>query len=194
MRILVGLGNPGRQYEKTRHNIGSRIVGDFAKEEKIALRKSASLEAVWGKKEFQEEIRLLMPQSYMNLSGKVIARCVKRWNFPPEKMLVVVDDLQLPLGQLRVRSGGSDGGQKGLRSIIETLGTERFPRLRVGIASERLTGSWETFVLQSFDRREESLVREVVKKATACCRLWIEEGIEVCMNRFNKKGSLDGTL
>lgn len=194
MRILAGLGNPGRSYEKTRHNIGFRIVGNFAKEEKIALRKSVSLGAVWGKKEFQEEIRLLMPQSFMNLSGKVVGRCAKRWNFSPKDLLVVVDDLQLPLGQLRIRPEGSDGGQKGLRSIIETLGTERFSRLRVGIAPERLTESWEAFVLRSFDRREEPLVKEVVAKAIACCRLWIEEGTEVCMNRFNRKGLLDGTL
>ena len=190
MKVLVGLGNPGRSYEKTRHNIGFRVIGNFAKEAGISLRKSAALEAVWGKEEHPGgEIRVVLPQNYMNLSGKAVSRCQKRWHFTLEKMLVVVDDLQLPLGEMRIRPAGSDGGQKGLRSIIESLGTDRFPRLRIGIRSELLKGPWEDFVLKPFSRKEASLVEEVVERAFQCCRLWVEKGTDVCMNRFNRKGS-----
>ncbi len=128
MKAPFGLGNPGGAYAKTRHNIGFRVIQHFAEKADIPLKKSAVLEAVWGKDlSAQEAIRLCLPQASMNQSGKVVVRCLKRWNLRPEEMLVVVDDLQLPLGQLRIRSEGTDGGQKGLRSIIETLGTGRFP-------------------------------------------------------------------
>ena len=191
MKALFGLGNPGRAYEKTRHNIGFRVVGNFAKKEDVLLKKSAALGALCGKQIVgSEEVRLCLPQSYMNLSGRVVGRCLKRWNLPPQKMLVVVDDLQLPLGQLRIRPKGSDGGQKGLQSIIETLGTENFARLRLGIGLSYLKSSWEEFVLHPFSRKEEPLVEDMIEKATACCRLWIEKGIEVCMECFNQKGSL----
>lgn len=191
MRVLIGLGNPGQKYEKTRHNIGFRVIEHFAKEGRIELKRSLSLGALWGKRlKTGDEIRLLLPQSFMNLSGKVVLRCLSRWKFSLEEMLVVVDDLQLPLGQLRIRPNGSDGGQKGLRSIIETLGTERFPRLRVGIQPlDSLKGSWEAFVLKPFRREEASVVKETIHCAATCCRLWVEEGIEACMNQFNRKGS-----
>ena len=197
MKVLVGLGNPGRSYEKTRHNIGSRILKQFAAQEGMIFKKSLSLEALWGKGgHSQEEIRVVLPQNYMNLSGKVVLRCSKRWNFPLTHMLVVMDDLHLPLGELRIRPSGSDGGQKGLRSIIEVLGTEKFPRLRIGIhpvRNEISTGafesSWEEFVLSSFSRKEEAAVEKMVNEATECCRVWIEKGIDACMNRFNRKGS-----
>lgn len=189
MKALFGLGNPGRRYEKTRHNIGFQVLHHFAKKNGIPLKKSPVLEAVWGKGlKDQEEVRLGLPQAYMNQSGKVVARCLKRWNLRPEAILVVVDDLQLPLGQLRIRPEGTDGGQKGLQSIIETLGTTRFPRLRIGIHSEPLKGPWEKFVLSPFNRHERPVVEETIEKATACCHLWIEKGIEACMNRFNTKG------
>ena len=189
MKALFGLGNPGRAYEKTRHNIGFRVIQHFAEKADTPLKKSAVLEAVWGKcPSAQEDIRLCLPQASMNLSGKVVMRCLKRWNLRPEEMLVVVDDLRLPLGQLRIRPEGTDGGQKGLRSIIETLGTGRFPRLRIGIQSASLSGPWEAFVLSPFTRQEKPLVEEVVEKAAACCHLWIEKGMAACMNRFNAKG------
>lgn len=197
MRVLVGLGNPGRSYERTRHNIGFRILRRFAEEEDISLKKSLSLGAVWGKSEhFREEVRVMLPQSYMNLSGKVIHRCLKRWGFPLAHMLVVVDDLHLPLGQLRIRPEGSDGGQKGLQSIMESVGTGAFPRLRVGIQPEApVKEPWEKFVLSPFSRKEEAAMEKIMEAAAACCRLWIEEGIEVCMNRFNQKGLFsDGSL
>ena len=190
MKVLVGLGNPGRSYEKTRHNIGFRILKNFVKEEGIALRKSLSLEALLGKGEYpQEEIRVVLPQRYMNLSGGVVLRCFKRWHFPLTEMLVLVDDLHLPLGQLRIRPEGSAGGQKGLHSLIASLGTEEFPRLRIGIRPEApIQESWEEFVLSPFSRKEEAVVEKVIDAAMDCCRVWIEEGIEVCMNRFNQKG------
>ena len=190
MKVLVGLGNPGRSYEKTRHNIGSRILKQFAAQEGMIFKKSLSLEALWGKGgHSQEEIRVVLPQNYMNLSGKAVLRCSKRWHFPLTHMLVVVDDLHLPLGELRIRPFGSDGGQKGLCSVIESLGTEKFPRLRVGIhPGEAMKESWEEFVLSPFSRKEEVAVEKVVDGATECCRVWIEQGIEVCMNRFNRKG------
>lgn len=190
MKVLVGLGNPGRSYEKTRHNIGARVVRRFAKERGVHLSKSLALGAIWGKGlHDSEEVRIVLPQSFMNVSGKVVGRCFKRWHFPLPHMLVVVDDLHLPLGQLRIRPSGSDGGQKGLRSVIESLGTEDFPRLRLGIQSGGvLREPWEKFVLKNFSREEERLVEGVTERAVKCCRLWVEEGMDVCMNRFNQKG------
>jgi len=188
LRVLVGLGNPGPRYVATRHNIGSRIVHNFAKEKGISLTKSMTLGAIWGKiKSPEEEIRVLLPQRFMNLSGNVVKRSLEKWHVALTDVLVVVDDLHLPLGRLRVRSEGSDGGQKGLRSIIEALGTHHFSRLRVGIQSEPMKEPWETFVLKPFRRRELPLVEKSIEVATACCHLWIEEGIDVCMNTFNRK-------
>ena len=189
MKLLVGLGNPGHAYEKARHNIGARVLKEFAAQEKIDLKKSDSLTAVWGKGAlFQEEIRLLLPQSYMNLSGPVVARCVQKWDVQPEEMFVVLDDLHLPLGNLRIRPSGSYGGQQGLRSVIEAIGTEQFPRLRIGIESETMNEPWQDFVLKPFTRKEETVITKAVEAAVACCRLWIDQGIEACMNRFNRKG------
>lgn len=189
MKLLVGLGNPGRSYEKTRHNIGSRVLKQFALQEKIDLKESSSLKAIWGKgARLQEEVRIVLPQSFMNLSGRAVSRCLKRWNVPPERTLVIVDDLHLPLGTLRIRPSGSDGGQKGLQSIIETVGTKEIPRLRVGICPDVLKEPWEEFVLKPFHRKEESKVTEVIEAAAECCRLWVDQGIEACMNRFNRKG------
>ncbi|MFH1857393.1 MAG: aminoacyl-tRNA hydrolase [Candidatus Omnitrophota bacterium] len=191
MKLVVGLGNPGRRYENTRHNIGFQVVAYFAEKEGIRLSRSLSLGARWGKGRWsQGEMRIVLPQSYMNLSGKVVARCLSKWGCVPEEMLVVVDDLHLPLGQLRIRLNGSDGGQKGLRSIIETLGTENFPRLRFGIEPERMKEPWERFVLKPFSRKEAPLVEEALEKTRACCHLWLEQGIDACMNQFNRKGSL----
>lgn len=191
MKVLFGLGNPGRRYAGTRHNIGARIVRQFAKDEGIPLSKSVPLGAVWGKrKDTPEEIRVVLPSSYMNLSGPVVLRCLKRWLLSPGQILVIVDDLHLPLGEMRIRPGGSDGGQKGLRSVVASLGTERFPRLRVGIQSGPFTEAWESFVLEPFSRKEEILLEKAVEKAVACCRLWTEKGIERCMNQFNRKDPL----
>ncbi len=190
MKVLFGLGNPGPEYRRTRHNIGFRVVSHLAKKERILLKNGAALQVVWGKGRLSEkEVRLGLPQSFMNRSGEVIRRCQRRWGFSIPDMLVVVDDLQLPLGQLRIRSRGSDGGQKGLRSIIEALGTDAFARVRCGIGRKEIPSSWEAFVLQPFDRQEKQVVEEMVEKGSVCCRLWAEEGLEACMNHFNQRGN-----
>ena len=188
MKLVVGLGNPGTTYARTRHNLGFRVVTALAKGEGISLKRSIRIRADLGEGEVAgEQTTLLLPGSYMNRSGPVVGRWLSFRKMPLSEMLVVLDDLQLPLGQLRVREGGSDGGHQGLKSLIDTLGSGEFARLRIGIGSSSPNQPWEAFVLQPFRRSEEPLVNAMVKQAADCCRVWVSQGTRVCANQFNAR-------
>lgn len=190
MKVVVGLGNPGRQYVGTRHNVGFEVVEHLAQRlgETDGWRRdfhSELMQTVVG-----NEIWLLVkPQTYMNRSGLAVATIVRFYQLPLTDLLVVCDDLNLPLGQLRLRAEGSHGGHKGLRDVQQELGTPQYPRLRIGIGSPPPGQDAADYVLERFRPEERPVVAEAVQRATQAILCWLKEGIEAAMNRFNVRQS-----
>ena len=188
--LIVGLGNPGDEYAKHRHNIGFQIVDALARGHGLAFARHKEAKARVAEGVIAgRPVLLAKPQTFMNLSGKSVARLGRSKEIPPERILVVYDDLDVPLGRLRLRPGGGSGGHKGMRSIIDLLGTQEFPRLRVGI--DRPAGGMDPadYVLQPFDDGERPLLEELVARAVAAVECWLEEGIVRAMDLFNQPGS-----
>ena len=184
MKIIAGLGNPGREYENTKHNIGFRIVDEVSRRYDVLCRQK-KFKSLFGSGTIGgEKCVLLKPQTYMNLSGEAIRRAVGFFETPLEELLVVCDDFHLSLGKLRMRRGGSSGGQKGIRSIIELLGTEEFPRLRVGIG-DVTHGDPKDFVLSPFKKCEIEAAEQAILRAADAVEAWVRGGIGACMNEFN---------
>lgn len=182
--IIIGLGNPGRQYAGTRHNLGFRVIEALCDEFDI---RADRLECNALVAECAT-VMLAMPQTYMNRSGYAVRCLLQRREHEPRDALIVYDEVSLELGRMRLRPGGSAGGHRGMESIIQNLRTESIPRLRLGIAkpsSDQAVEDLVEFVLSSFDRNEEEAVEDLVDRACKACRAWISEGIEATMNQFN---------
>ena len=184
--MIAGLGNPGKKYERTRHNVGFMVVEELRR----TLQGNAPI------RRFDAEILerstdlgrlvLLKPQTFMNLSGNAVSAALRWYRVPLDQMLVVYDDLDLPFGQLRLRPFGSSGGHNGIASVIERLGTDKFPRLRIGIGRSE-HASTINYVLSRFNSAEEKQLNECITRATDAALAWHSEGIEVAMNRFNRR-------
>jgi PTH1 family peptidyl-tRNA hydrolase len=185
-RLIVGIGNPGPEYAKTRHNVGFRVLDALAKRLNVS-KQEARFRGVYAVAQIGDlKVGLLKPLTYVNLSGQAVSEAVKQLNLQPEQILVVLDDAQLPLGKLRMRPKGSSGGHKGLQSIIDALQTEEIPRLRVGIGSPPEGVDMVTFVLSPFEDDEELVIGEAVKRAADAAIVWATEGINAAMQKFNK--------
>jgi PTH1 family peptidyl-tRNA hydrolase len=183
-KLVVGLGNPGSKYEGTRHNIGFQVIDRLAEGGSRASfsRKFDGLVA-----EIEIDFRrvtLLKPETFMNLSGRSVAQAMRFYKLQPTDLLVLCDDLSLPLGKLRIRGGGSDGGQKGLRDITAHLGTEEFPRLRIGIGQRGETDASD-FVLSRFRSAERPVIDDALILAAQAVAVWTTQGLDAAMNRFN---------
>lgn len=189
MYLFVGLGNPGREYENTRHNVGFRIL------DKIAEQCDCTFKPGKGSYWFAEcslkntNVYLLKPTTYMNLSGIAVKEFLDVFPVKLDSLVIILDDIQLPLGSLRFRLRGSDGGHNGLASVIFSLGTENFPRLRVGIAplentvpSDRLA----EFVLSPFEKSEEPIIHLLIEKGANALLDFVERGSTFVMNTYNK--------
>jgi PTH1 family peptidyl-tRNA hydrolase len=187
MKLVVGLGNPGRQYDGTRHNIGYDLLARLAQREACTERSRRFSGQIGSIRVATEKVWLLWPETFMNLSGHSVQPALAFYGLEPQDLLVICDDLNLPLGQLRVRKQGSDGGQKGLRSIIAQLGRSDFPRLRIGIGPRPPERVATDFVLQRFSREERETIERSLDLACDAVLVWCSEGIEPCMNRFNAK-------
>lgn len=184
MKLIVGLGNPGRFYSATRHNIGYLVVKEIAKQNRLNfIRKHRSLIAKGIIKD--KEILVCLPLTFMNLSGEAVRLVLNSKNVKLENLLVVCDDLNLNFSQLRLRPKGSAGGHKGLESIIKALGSGDFARLRIGIGRNSQKSD-EKFVLSAFNKAESKKLKAIIETAADCCLAWIEEGIFSAMNKFNK--------
>jgi len=183
MKIIIGLGNPGPDYESTRHNVGFRAADALAAAHSMRLLTRRAKSLVGAGLIEASEVVVAKPQTFMNNSGRAAAALLETYGSGLDELLVVCDDFHLDLGVLRARRGGSSGGQKGLESIIATLGTGNFARLRIGIGP--LKGDPVDFVLTKFKKREEAVVAEAIDKAAGACAVWVSEGIEACMNAFN---------
>jgi PTH1 family peptidyl-tRNA hydrolase len=182
IRLIVGLGNPGPEYERTRHNIGFNVVDSLAAEWGLSWQHSKSWHALWAK---GEKAILLKPASYMNRSGEPLLAVASFYKIAPAEILVVLDDLALELGRLRLRTEGSAGGHNGLESIIQHLGTEAVPRLRVGIGAAPSAGAVD-YVLGRFFEEEVPVVQKTVERAGEAVKCAIDKGVLSAMNLFNK--------
>jgi len=159
--LVVGLGNPGRANKQTRHNIGFRVVKAYARERHIPLRPSRTFKGEFGN---QEGVQILLPSTYMNLSGEALKKCVKAYGVPSEEVIVVCDDIYLPFGELRFRKEGGAGGHNGLKSVQAALGTPAYLRIRVGVGSHG-EHDLADYVLAPFTRAEEQELPNVIEKA-----------------------------
>jgi len=186
VRLVVGLGNPGRSYQKTRHNLGYRVVDLLAEKHKTQF-KGGKGEYLYCRVVVEgRKVYLLKPLTFMNASGQAVFDSLRFFNLTPPELFVICDDVALPFGTLRIREKGSDGGHKGLRSIIYQLGTEEFPRLRLGIGPAAEGIDLEDFVLQRFEKEEGKNVEELIQRGSQAVESSIILGVRESMNRFKK--------
>lgn len=183
--LIVGLGNPGREYRENRHNIGFMLIDRLAARLSARMRRMQS-KALLGSIAYGDaKVILAKPQTFMNLSGQAVQGLCHFYKLPLSNLIVAHDDLDLPFGTLRIRPGGGAGGQKGIKSTIERLGTPDFPRLRLGIGRPPGRMDAAAYVLQDFAKGEEQLLSETLDRAADATLLFIEKGLDKAMNQFN---------
>ena len=191
MRLVVGLGNPGKAYAQNRHNIGFQCLNHFARLHSIRLDQRQCRARVGIGKANGEKLLLARPGTFMNLSGNSVACLLRKHKIPLSDLLVIYDDLDLPLGKIRLRQSGSSGGHKGMNSIISALGSEAFPRIKVGIGrpqTDRQSLSEDAivnYVLSDFSRQEEAIIKPAIAKVAEAVDCFLSEGIETAMSKFN---------
>ncbi|MDZ7618184.1 MAG: aminoacyl-tRNA hydrolase [Patescibacteria group bacterium] len=185
MRLVVGLGNPGRRYAGTRHNVGYDVIAELGRRFGAGGAKGRFLGEVLEANLGGTRALLLSPTTFMNRSGLSVQAASAFYKIPEEEILVICDDLNLSVGKLRVRRSGSSGGQKGLEDIIRRLGTDGFPRLRVGIGSPPESWGAVDYVLGKFPEEERGPMEQAVRDSADAVVLWANDGIEACMNRYN---------
>lgn len=187
---MVGLGNPGLKYKFTRHNIGFRIVDNLARNIEIEFKKVKSYYSLISRGMINNhKVILLKPQTFMNLSGRAVSKVVSYYKIPLRDLLIVYDDLNLELGQVRIRKKGSTGGHKGIESIMQYLDSEEIPRLRIGIgnSSENFNFNYVPYVLSNFNNEERDKLGEVIQLSTDAIKTVIEDGFEKAMRKYNRK-------
>lgn len=185
MKVVVGLGNPGRRYEKTRHNVGFDVLRQLSRRWNAGTPRSkfeAELAEVLVNR---EKVLLLCPITFMNESGRAVGAALDYFDVAPEDVLIVCDDFNLPVGRLRFRPSGSAGGQKGLADILRRVGIQEIPRLRVGIGPLKPQWKVADFVLSRFDSADREIVDELLTVAADGVEDWLREGVAFCMNRYN---------
>jgi PTH1 family peptidyl-tRNA hydrolase len=188
MHLIVGLGNPGAEYAKTRHNVGFLLVGELAARWKTDWANERKFSARIARTERNgRRVLLCQPQTFMNLSGETVRALVDFYQLPRplSGLLVAMDDADLPLGEIRLRAGGGNGGHHGLESIEQHLGTNEFARLRLGIGRKDGAREITDYVLGRFDSTEAALMEKVLNRAVGQMECWLDDGIEKAMNQFN---------
>ena len=184
--MIAGLGNPGRQYARSRHNVGFMVLDRLAKRLPAGARRRRFDAEIVETGDAAGRIILVEPQTFMNRSGSALRPALRWYKVSPERLLVIYDELDLPFGQIRLRPEGSSAGHNGMSSVIGQLGTERFPRLRVGIGRPE-RGATIGYVLSRFNPTEERQLPEVLDRAAEAALAWQREGIDVAMNLFNRR-------
>ena len=194
MKIVAGLGNPGRQYGATPHNLGFDVVDRLAQRWGLAFRPAERQRALTAEGRVAGRPALLAkPVTFMNLSGEAVASLVRQRDWEAEDLLVVVDDVNLPIGRMRLRNDGGHGGHNGLRSIVERLGHDRFARLRVGIRPKWEIEDLTAFVLSRLPALEKTQLADMADEAANAVEMWIEEGTKATAERFNAMKRFDET-
>jgi PTH1 family peptidyl-tRNA hydrolase len=187
MFILVGLGNPGPEYAATRHNIGANCLEYLSRNWHIPLERRGRYALVGQGQIRDEEIVLAKPRSYMNSSGTAIAYLVKRFRVTPQRILLLYDDMDIPLGTIRIRFGGGPGGHRGMGSVIDALGTQEIPRLRIGIGRPPLDVDEVTYVLGVFTAQEVSVIQKVRTQVIEAVDCILSHGLATAMAYYNSK-------
>jgi PTH1 family peptidyl-tRNA hydrolase len=193
MKLIVGLGNPGKSYARSRHNVGFRCLNYFARRHSVRLDRRQCRARVGVAQVSSQRVLLARPGTFVNLSGQSVACLVNKHHVHLGDLLVVYDDLDLPLGKIRLRQSGSSGGHRGMNSIISALGSEDFPRIRVGIGrppGQKQSVSEEdivNYVLSDFSAQEETVVRPAIARTAEAIECFLNEGIEAAMNEFNQR-------
>ena len=184
--LVVCLGNPGKQYENTRHNIGFMTADELERREGVKVNKLKYRAFTGEMKIGGERVLVMKPQTYMNLSGEAVKLAGAFYKIPPERVIVISDDVSLPLGKLRIRANGSAGGHNGLKNIIQHLGTDAFPRIKVGVgAPNHPEHEMVDWVIGNFTPAEKKVVAEAVGRAADAIACLIEKGVSEAQNKFN---------
>lgn len=185
MYVVVGLGNPGKQYEKTRHNVGFDVIDILSKEYDINVSKIKHKALIGEGRVGNEKVLLVKPQTYMNLSGETLIDIYNYYNIDMENIIVVYDDIDLDVGKIRIRKKGSGGTHNGMRSITKCLGSNDFPRVRVGVSKPRPGQDLADFVLSRFRKEESDDIELGLEKAAKAVDTMIRENIDLAMNKYN---------
>jgi PTH1 family peptidyl-tRNA hydrolase len=195
MKLIVGLGNPGREYRDTRHNVGFLVVEEIARRYALGWSQAPSQvpEAFIAKRYGTEPLLLAKPLTFMNLSGDAVAGLARYYDVPSDELLIVVDEAALPFGKLRARARGSAGGHNGLKSVIERLGTTEFPRLRLGVGRGDGRRDLADHVLSTFERSERAELESVITRAADAAEMFVAEGIGKVMNTYNPEAATSET-
>jgi len=190
MHLIIGLGNPGAKYARTRHNAGWLVLDEMARRHSLEIARKEHKSLTASGTLHGEKIMLVKPQTFMNASGEAVSALMRYNRVPMENLLVICDDLALPVGKIRLRASGSDGGQNGLKSIIQTVSSREFARLRLGIGEpprqQREERGSADYVLSAFAPDEKPLFDDAARRAADCAETWVREGAEEAMNAFNR--------
>jgi len=188
-QLIVGLGNPESKYDKTRHNIGFTAIDQIALKWQCSWQENRRFQGLIseGMSPNKEKVRLLKPLTYMNLSGQSVRAVLDWYKYSTNSLLIIYDDMDLPLGRLRLRLTGSDGGHNGMKSIISHVGTQQFPRLRLGIGKSNANKETISHVLGRFSEAENQVMSQVLQQTIKCVETSLSEGIEKAMNVYNNK-------
>lgn len=188
MKLIVGLGNPTREYEGTRHNVGFEVIDRLVEKHGIPL-DTLKHKGMYGRGIINgQSVILLKPMTYMNLSGESVSQVAHYYKISPKDMIVIYDDINLDIGRLRIRKKGSAGGHNGIKNIIQHLGTEDFPRIRLGVGMKPGNMDLANYVLSRFSKEEQPVMDTGFENACDAVALSLQENIETAMNRYNGKG------
>ena len=187
MKLIVGLGNPGMNYDGTRHNIGFEVIDRLADKYNININKKKYKSLIGEGSIMGEKVILMKPQTYMNLSGEAVRACIDFYKIVPEDVFVIFDDISLEVGQLRLRQNGSAGGHNGIKSLIAHLGTQNFPRLKFGVGEKPKGMDLANYVLGKFSKEDKSVIEPKTSDAIDAVATFIDEGLEKAMNKYNLK-------
>ena len=184
MYVIAGLGNPGRQYERTRHNMGFLVADEFAAAHGIDVRRIKHKALVGEGRVAGEKVLVVKPQTYMNLSGESLREVINYYDVPLENLIVIYDDMDLETGTLRIRKKGSSGSHNGMKSVIYQLQSDEFPRIRIGIGSPS-ADDWKDYVTGQVTEKEAEVLAGTIVNAAKALECIITDGIDIAMNRFN---------
>lgn len=192
MFVIVGLGNPGKKYEKTRHNMGFLAIDKLAEKHGIKVNKLKHKALTGDGFIFGQKALLVKPQTYMNLSGESVREIVSYYDIDLEDLIVIYDDFDLEIGTIRIRKKGSAGSHNGMKSIIGQIQSKDFPRIRIGIGKSGGGAEWKDFVLGKTSKQDEKLIEDAVDRAADAAGCILEKGIDKAMNEYNVKPGLSG--
>ena len=190
MKLVVGLGNPGERYRRTRHNVGFQAIEHFAEQLGHGRWSKHGEGLVQDVRLSGEKVKLLLPQTYMNRSGRSVRGVLDYFKIPVSELIVVCDDVDLPTGQLRIRPSGGSGGQRGLADVCKSVGSNEIARLRIGVgAPDRTRQETADYVLSPFSGSEATLIQSAMERTTQALRCWVQHGLQKAMNEYNRKWS-----